>query len=436
MATNLLSLLANEFRGDVVNRIAGALGENTTKTEAALGGALPALLGGLVTRASSNEGAASLIDLLKRNNFDSARYANPASAVSGPGDISNLASLGAPLLEGLFGTRTNSVTDWLASSSGISKSSSSSLMSMALPFVLGLIGRQLGSSGWSASGLMSLLSEQKGFLQQAAPAGLAGLLGLGGAATTDYTADRVAAEPTRRVYADEPDRRGGGGGWWKWAIPLLALLALIPLYRYFSSSGERPVATNVATTTPTVRATVTATPAATGTVGVTTASPATTVAPATAGLGAFTKRKLPNGTELNAPANGVESKLIGFIEDPGRAVDKETWFSFDRLEFETDSAKLRPSSEAQLRDVAEILKAYPQVNLKIGGYTDNVGNDAYNLKLSQDRANSTMNEIVKHGIASGRLAAEGYGKQFPVADNATAEGRQRNRRIDVRVTKK
>ena len=428
MATNLLNVLANEFRGDVVNRIAGGIGESPAKTESALGGVLPALLGGLMTRASSTEGAAGLIDLLKRNDFDAARYANPASAITGPEDVSALSRFGAPLLEGLFGTRTNAVTDWLASSTGVSRSSSSSLMSLALPFVLSLIGRQLGSSGWSASGLMSLLSGQRGFLQQAAPAGLAGLLGLGGTAP-DHTAERVTAEPTRRVHPDEPDRRAAGG-WWKWAIPLLALLALIPLYRYLSSSGERVATTNVATT-PTVRAT----PAATGTVAVTTASPAATVAPAVA-LGPLTVRKLPNGTEVNAPANGVESKLIAFIEDPARAADKETWFSFDRLEFETDSAKLRPSSDAQLRDIAAIMKAYPQVNLKIGGYTDNVGADAYNMKLSQDRANSTMNAIVKNGIEPGRLAAEGYGKQFPVADNATAEGRQRNRRIDVRVTKK
>jgi outer membrane protein OmpA-like peptidoglycan-associated protein len=139
---------------------------------------------------------------------------------------------------------------------------------------------------------------------------------------------------------------------------------------------------------------------------------------------------------LNIPANGVESKLVAFIEDPGRNVDRETWFSFDRLEFETASAQLRPTSQEQLRNVAEILKAYPQVNVKIGGYTDNVGDDASNLKLSGERATNTMNEIANLGIDKSRLEAEGYGEQFPVADNATEEGRQRNRRIDIRVTKK
>jgi outer membrane protein OmpA-like peptidoglycan-associated protein len=117
-------------------------------------------------------------------------------------------------------------------------------------------------------------------------------------------------------------------------------------------------------------------------------------------------------------------------------VEPNTWFSFDRLEFETDSAVLRPSSREQLQNVAEILKAYPSVTAKIGGYTDNAGDAAYNMKLSADRATNTMNELVSLGIDRSRLEAEGYGESHPVADNATEEGRQRNRRIDINVTKK
>ena len=153
-------------------------------------------------------------------------------------------------------------------------------------------------------------------------------------------------------------------------------------------------------------------------------------------LGDFLAVKLPGGIELKVPALGVEKKLIAFIEDAGKPVDKKLWFSFDRLEFETGSATLKPSSMEQLKNIAEILKAYPKVNLKIGGYTDNVGNPAANLTLSQKRAENTMQEIVKLGIDAKRLEAEGYGDKYPVADNTTEEGRQKNRRIDLRVTKK
>jgi len=153
-------------------------------------------------------------------------------------------------------------------------------------------------------------------------------------------------------------------------------------------------------------------------------------------LGKFLAVKLPNGVELNVPEFGVERKLIAFIEDKSKPVDKATWFSFDRLDFETGSATLKPSSAEQLKNIAEIMKAYPKVNMKIGGYTDNVGNADANLKLSQKRAENTMQEIVKLGVDAKRLEAEGYGEKHPVADNSTEEGRAKNRRIDLRVTSK
>ncbi|GAB4054124.1 sodium-translocating pyrophosphatase [Spirosoma litoris] len=153
------------------------------------------------------------------------------------------------------------------------------------------------------------------------------------------------------------------------------------------------------------------------------------------GLGEFRPEKLTSGVELNIPEFGIESKLLAFIKGD-KPVDKTTWFDFDRLLFQTGSATLEPQSQEQLKNIAEILKAYPAVNIKLGGYTDNTGNAASNLKLSQDRANSVRVELEKMGIAKDRLEAEGYGQEHPVASNDTEEGRAQNRRISVRVTKK
>jgi outer membrane protein OmpA-like peptidoglycan-associated protein len=153
-------------------------------------------------------------------------------------------------------------------------------------------------------------------------------------------------------------------------------------------------------------------------------------------LGKFLAVKLPNGVELNVPEFGVERKLIAFIEDKNKPVDKTTWFTFDRLDFETGSATLKPASAEQLKNIAAIMKAFPKVALKIGGYTDNTGNADANLKLSQKRAENTMQELVKLGTDAKRLEASGYGEKHPVADNSTEEGRQKNRRIDLRVTSK
>ncbi|ARK12298.1 sodium-translocating pyrophosphatase [Fibrella sp. ES10-3-2-2] len=133
--------------------------------------------------------------------------------------------------------------------------------------------------------------------------------------------------------------------------------------------------------------------------------------------------------------DGIEANLVTFIKSD-KPVDKTTWFDFDRLTFETGKATLKPESQEQLKNIAEILKAYPAVSIKLGGYTDNTGSADKNLKLSGDRAQSVKKELVGMGIADSRLEAEGYGQEHPVASNDTEAGRAQNRRISVRVTKK
>ena len=150
----------------------------------------------------------------------------------------------------------------------------------------------------------------------------------------------------------------------------------------------------------------------------------------------YITRSIPGGVQLQYARHGVEGKLLSFIEDSTQSVDRQVWFDFDRLLFETNSAVLKSGSQDQLRNIAAILKAYPNARVKIGGYTDTSGDPAANMKLSQDRANSVMQELTNLGVASGRLSAEGYGGTNPVADNATEAGRARNRRVALRVTEK
>jgi len=150
----------------------------------------------------------------------------------------------------------------------------------------------------------------------------------------------------------------------------------------------------------------------------------------------MTKLALAGGGQIEASGTGVESKLLGFITDANAQIDKTKWFDFDRLNFETGSAKLTADSKAQVDNMAAILNAYPAVKIKIGGYTDNTGNPENNLKLSDSRAKAVLDALVGLGIAADRLEAEGYGDQFAIADNATPEGRAKNRRISVSVRAK
>ncbi|MGH9627863.1 MAG: OmpA family protein, partial [Bryobacteraceae bacterium] len=109
---------------------------------------------------------------------------------------------------------------------------------------------------------------------------------------------------------------------------------------------------------------------------------------------------------------------------------------FDRLHFDSGSAIPSLESEEQLQNAASILKAYPGVQLEIGGYTDDTDDSTSNIALSENRAEAVRQKLIEMGIPGERLQTEGYGNQNPIADNLTEEGRARNRRISIRVLKK
>ena len=86
-----------------------------------------------------------------------------------------------------------------------------------------------------------------------------------------------------------------------------------------------------------------------------------------------------------------------------------------------------------LRDAASTLNNLPNLHIEVEGYTDNVGNDDLNLGLSLRRAKTVRDFLIRYGVAANRLVFRGYGESQPIADNATAEGRAMNRRVELRL---
>lgn len=105
--------------------------------------------------------------------------------------------------------------------------------------------------------------------------------------------------------------------------------------------------------------------------------------------------------------------------------------TLEGVNFSTDSSKLLPESIAILDGAAATLKEWGEVKIEVAGHTDSVGTDAYNLRLSQRRADTVRAYLIEKGIAADRLFAKGYGESSPVADNKTAEGRYKNRRVEL-----
>jgi outer membrane protein OmpA-like peptidoglycan-associated protein len=104
--------------------------------------------------------------------------------------------------------------------------------------------------------------------------------------------------------------------------------------------------------------------------------------------------------------------------------------------FETDSATLKPESTETLQQVLKTIKAKSSLKLTIEGHTDAQGSDQHNQALSQKRAQSVLNWLIKNGINPDRLSAKGYGESQPVADNNRPDGRALNRRVEISVAKK
>jgi outer membrane protein OmpA-like peptidoglycan-associated protein len=102
--------------------------------------------------------------------------------------------------------------------------------------------------------------------------------------------------------------------------------------------------------------------------------------------------------------------------------------------FDTGKYSLKPGAREKLAKVAGILLSYPGLNIAVGGYTDNVGGDTMNQTLSEHRAGSVRDYLVKEGVLSGAVSATGFGNSLPVATNENSSGRQQNRRVELLVS--
>ena len=496
MSLNLLDLAKSYLNDDIISEVSNQLGETTQATRTALDGALPTVLSGLVQRASEPGGTSSVMDLMAQMMTPNRAAGEVIAPVEGEvinhlgnlagngtgGSMSNLLAMGSDVVSSLFGEKAGTITGALASYSGVRTTSASSLLSLAGPVLLSVLGQKMAADDGGPTELGSLMSGQTEYVESSMPSGLASLLNsipglslLGGLGSRLTSTDSPPVDPTPRIplpvsdvatpaepfagsvvpptpaippvvpYSDEADLTTGGSStrWLPWLLLALGVLAMIYFVRGCGRDARTAddtasaTADSVGTTVDNMATDVgAAADSATSGVGAVIDSAGDAIGDAAANLGAFFKRKLPTGYELNIPENGIENNLVRFIEDKNKPVDKETWFNFGRLLFDTGKATLKPGSKDEVGNIAEIMKAYPAVNLKIGGYTDNTGDAALNQRLSQDRADAVVNELVAMGISKSRLEAEGYGSAHPVASNDTEAGRAQNRRIAARVTKK
>ena len=110
-------------------------------------------------------------------------------------------------------------------------------------------------------------------------------------------------------------------------------------------------------------------------------------------------------------------------------------YTLKNVNFDIGKATLRPNSNKSLNELVEVMKLKKSLVIEIGGHTDNTGNSEKNLRLSEERAKTVRDYLIKHGIDAKRVIAKGYGDTKPIASNDTEEGRKRNRRTEIVILK-
>ncbi len=396
MGLNLLDLMKGHLSDDVMGAASSFLGENAGATKTAMGAILPSVLGSMVSQAGTPSGASNLMNMLSSGGHDGSILNNLGGLLGGGSATQGLLDSGGGIINSLLGDKVGGIVNWIASFAGIKGSSAGSLMSMAAPMLMGLIGKNLGSNG-NATGLASMLMGQSSFIKNALPAGLGNVLGF---ANLGESANNV-----KNTIANEVTETGNG---MKKFLPwILLVLAAIATIYFMKSCNKKTEEVKIETPTETKPAAV---------------------------IDDSISITLPTGGIIRAKKGSFLDGLNTEITDPNADLTKA--LTFDAVNFASGSAVLTEDSKAQLDYLVTIMKAYTKVTVNIDGHTDNQGKAASNMSLSIARAESVKDYLGKHGIGSKRIGTHGFGDTKPVGDNATEEGRAKNRRIECFVTKK
>lgn len=377
MSINLSESVKVILTGDMANKIAAQMGESYANVQQAIHGGIPCILTGILMKAESG-------DIRDTMNLatDAARLDIPFNLNSLSGGGGN--SKGMDLLKSIFGERTSNLTEAIANYAGISNQSASSLLSLMAPASLGILGKHILESNMNESGLRSFLNAQKKKILNVMPVGLFldGILG------------HVSITDVAEKFSGNQQTKNQSGKRLKWVLPVILAIAAGGVIYYFmvnQKPAEKISQPVIVDTVAPVKDSITPSKS----------------------LIKQNSIRLPDGTVLNAKKGSLEDQLINFLNDPGGKPSRRFPFNFDQLSFNDGSAVLTGESMKQVQNVALILKAYPKVKIKIGGFSQRGGDSLQSSNLSESRATSVASALKTAGANKDQvLGGEGFGSDF------------------------
>ena len=436
MAVNLLETFQTYLTSDAMARISAFIGESLEPTEMAVQAAVPALLAGLTERMSTTLGSERVMSLI--NQVGSRLDVGALLATSKP-PFEDLSTLGSGLLAAIFGGNLAAIVETLAVGSGVRTESALTLLSLLTSIVLGVLGREVTEQNLGAAGLASLLASQRDEINAFVPAQLGAMMTAAPASllVPDAPAASAAAVP---AHATLPPRNRHPLAW---LVPTAAVAIIATTgWCYLRPQGLEERRAAAFSPAPTANETPASAPVTPPPAPVAAPAPASTSTPTPApvppppSVEKTTEVKLPGGRNLKLEAGSGSYALNKFLASNKSAAELPKGFTFERLSFENNSTKLLDRSEHMVAELIAILKAYPDVEVRVEAHTDNHGNKERNKTLSLVRAQAIKAKLVAGGIAESRVTAEGVGPDRPIASNNSGDGRRHNRRVEIVVVKR
>lgn len=411
MADNLLEMAVRHLGSSGLSALGNALGLGEDKSESAFTTGAASVLAGMLNKAGSESGLGALLNMATKST--SMDLSSPGDIFTSPDKMTSLQDVGGSMLDSVFSSNKDGVINVISSALGLDNTKSGSLLRIAAPVIMSLVGKLVKSKGLNMEGLAALLLGQKAHLKGQLPDGLLKQLG---ADNLDELAERTVVETTPRqaAQAPPPARKSGFG---KWLWPLLIALAVLWALNMCAKKEKMDDGSGGAVMEQD-EVIVEETPTDPTLDGGTTTVPDTDMS-------------TDSGTATDTDSADFGQSFREYLDNANRDPNRE--FALN-IEFPTDGSMPNAASLPDVQTLISIMQENPGLSIAIEGHTDSDGDAGANQKLSESRAQAVMKMLVDAGIDESRMKAVGFGPANPVADNSTEEGKQKNRRIAVKVT--
>jgi outer membrane protein OmpA-like peptidoglycan-associated protein len=390
------------FSGELMNKMAGVLGESSANVQQAMQGIIPSVVTGLLLKTEFGDV------------HDTLNLAKEAAKIEIPFNQTSLTwwwntnYKGLDYLKSLFGEKKSRLTDAIADYAGVSTKSASSLLNIVAPAAYSVLGKHVLNTNMNVSGLRHFFNNEKKKILNSLPAGifLEGIMGF----------ENLSGLSAKFSSIENPAIRKKSGS--KWVLLLILIVLASGAVWYFlnkPSPAETPTYTVVHKGKPSKD----------------------TVATLSVVRDQYSV-KLPDGKILNVKKGGIEDQLIIFFNDPKSRPSRRYPFNFDQLNFNEGTDIISNESLNQIQNIALILESYPKARIKIGGFNEKGGDSLLNRTLSHKKAIAVSNALKAAGTNPNQIAGvEGFGSDFAkYAAEAADSLKEKDKRIAISIRAK